>query len=130
MSGLGNGRSRSAAGGFGLGLLLVLAASAAPWPSSAFRASAAGLGAWSKIDPAQVLPMDQVPAEFRDQVAEVIRDHTFHRRGEPETFPCSAGLYMSLVNEPAITLASNGRAPPARACSLHRWASCGRSPSK
>ena len=105
MSGLGNSRSGSAERGFGLGLLLMLAVSIMPLPISTFSASAAGLGGWSKTDPARVLPMDQVPAEFREQVDEVIREHTFHRQGDPESFPCNAGLYMSLVNEPVITLA-------------------------
>ena len=104
MSGPGNSRSRAAERGFGLGLLLMLAVSTIPLPISTFRASAAGLG-WSRIDPAQVVPMDQIPAEYREQVGEVIRDHTFHQKGEPESFPCNAGLYMSLVNEPSITLA-------------------------
>jgi hypothetical protein len=63
----------------------------------------AGLG-W-RTDPAQVVPLDQIPPEYREHVAEVIRDHTFHRQGEAESFPCSAGLYLSLVNEPALTLA-------------------------
>ena len=35
----------------------------------------------------------------------MIRDHTFHRQGEAESFPCNAGLYMSLVNEPILTFA-------------------------
>ena len=63
----------------------------------------AGLG--RRIEPGQVIPLDQVPAEYREGVAEVIRDHTFHRQGEPESFPCNAGLYLSLVNEPILTLA-------------------------
>jgi hypothetical protein len=63
---------------------------------------AAGLG-W-RTDPAQVVPLNQIPAEYRDHIVEVIRDHTFHRQGDPETFPCSAGLYLSLVNEPLLTL--------------------------
>jgi len=58
-----------------------------------------------RTDPAQVVPLDQLPAEFRESVAEVIRDHTFHRQGEPDAFPCNAGLYLSLVNEPVLTLA-------------------------
>ena len=61
----------------------------------------AGLG--RRVDPAQVVPLDQLPAEYRESVAEVIRDHTFHRQGEAETFPCNAGLYLSLVNEPVLT---------------------------
>jgi hypothetical protein len=102
MSGPGNSRSRSADGGFGLGLLLMLAVSVTPLSTTSTWA--AGLG-WSRVDPAQVVPLDQIPAEFRESVSEVIRDHTFHRQGEPESFPCNAGLYMSLVNEPSITLA-------------------------
>src|SRR5262249_36738030 len=37
-------------------------------------------------------------------VAEVIRDHTFHRQGDAETFPCPGSLYLSLINEPTVTL--------------------------
>jgi hypothetical protein len=103
MSGPGNSRSRSVGGGFGLGLLLMLAVSITPPSTSTSTARAAGLG-WSRVDPAQVVPLDQIPAEFRESVSEVIRDHTFHRQGDPESFPCNAGLYMSLVNEPSITL--------------------------
>jgi hypothetical protein len=66
-------------------------------------AARAGLG--RRIDPAQVVPLDQLPGEFRESISEVIRDHTFHRQGEPESFPCNAGLYLSLVNEPILTLA-------------------------
>ncbi|APW60797.1 hypothetical protein [Paludisphaera borealis] len=104
MSGPGNSRSRSVGGGFGLGLLLMLAVSITPPSTSTSSARAAGLG-WSRVDPAQVVPLDQIPAEFRESVSEVIRDHTFHRQGDAESFPCNAGLYMSLVNEPSITLA-------------------------
>ena len=63
----------------------------------------AGLG--RRIDPAQVVPLDQLPGEYRESISEVIRDYTFHRQGEPESFPCNAGLYLSLVNEPILTLA-------------------------
>ncbi|MDR3622556.1 MAG: hypothetical protein P4L85_24610 [Paludisphaera borealis] len=104
MSGPGNSRSRSVGGGFGLVLLLMLAVSITPPSTSTSTARAAGLG-WSRVDPAQVVPLDQIPAEFRESVSEVIRDHTFHRQGDAESFPCNAGLYMSLVNEPSITLA-------------------------
>ena len=58
-----------------------------------------------KPDPAQVVPLDQIAPEFREDVAEVIRDHTFHRKGAPETFPCNSRVYLSLLNEPALTLA-------------------------
>jgi hypothetical protein len=67
------------------------------------RQALAGLGT-RHIDPAQVVPLHQLAAEHRDVVAEVIRDHTFHRQGEAETFPCPGSLYLSLINEPVVTL--------------------------
>ncbi len=98
MSGTGNIRLLARLGiriGLGLIAALVLTVPGSPAYSGLTR----------RVDPAQVLPLDQVPAEFRENVAEVIRDHTFHRQGEPDSFPCNAGLYLSLVNEPALTLA-------------------------
>lgn len=56
-------------------------------------------------DPAQIIPMDRVAPQHREGVAEVIRDHTFRRQGKPETFPCNPRIYLSLLNEPSITLA-------------------------
>jgi hypothetical protein len=56
-------------------------------------------------DPAQVVPLAEIAAPSRDAVAEIIRDNTFHHRGEPETFPCNSRIYLSLLNEPALTLA-------------------------
>jgi hypothetical protein len=56
-------------------------------------------------DPAQVIPLDQVSARHRESVAEVIRDHSFHRQGKAETFPCNPRIYLALLNEPALTLA-------------------------
>jgi len=56
------------------------------------------------VDPAQVVPIDQISPEHRESVTEVIRDHTFHRQGPPETFPCNPRVYLFLLNEPAITL--------------------------
>ncbi len=64
----------------------------------------AGLGT-RRIDPAQIVPLDQIGQEHRETVSEVIRDHTFHRQGEPDSFSCPSSLYLSLVNEPAVTLA-------------------------
>lgn len=58
-----------------------------------------------QVDPAQVVPLDKIAPEHRESVAEVIRDHTFHRKGEPETFPCHPRVYLSLLNEPSLTLA-------------------------
>jgi hypothetical protein len=64
----------------------------------------AGIGG-RYIDPAQVVPLQQIGPEHRDIVAEVIRDHTFHREGEADTFACPASLYLSLLNEPHVTVA-------------------------
>ena len=57
------------------------------------------------VDPAQVVPLDKIPPELREPVAEVIRDHTMHRKAAAETFPCHSKVYLSLLNEPAVTLA-------------------------
>jgi hypothetical protein len=92
-------RSRSGIGkALGRGLLLALCMGLAHAPAGA------GIG-WSKIDPAQVVPLELIPAEYREQVSEIIRDHTFHRKGDAEAFACDPSLYLALVNEPAITLA-------------------------
>ena len=58
-----------------------------------------------ELDPTQVVPLEQIAAESRDSVTEVIRDNTFHRRGAPEAFACNARIYLALLNEPALTLA-------------------------
>ena len=97
MTGPSHDRSRSGVGK-ALGILLTLSACLTT------AAADAGIG-WSKTDPSTVVPLDKIPAEFRGPVAEVIRDHTFHRKGDPEAFPCDPSLYLALVNEPAITLA-------------------------
>jgi hypothetical protein len=57
------------------------------------------------LDPTQIVPLDRITPDRRDVVAEVIRDHTFHRQGEADTFPCPPSLYLSLLNEPALTVA-------------------------
>ena len=64
----------------------------------------AGIGS-RHIDPAQIVPLNEITPEHRDVVVEVIRDHTFHRQGEADSFPCPSSLYLSLVNEPSLTLA-------------------------
>jgi hypothetical protein len=56
-------------------------------------------------DPAQVVPLDKMAPEYRDTVAEVIRDHTLHKKGAPDTFPCNPRMYLALLNEPLVTLA-------------------------
>lgn len=63
----------------------------------------AGLGG-RHIEPEQVVPLNQLGAEHREIVAEVIRDHTFHHQGAPDTFPCQGNLYLSLVGEPLVPL--------------------------
>lgn len=68
-------------------------------------ASGTALAGLRHIDPAEVLPMAQIAPEQRESVAEVIRDHTFHRQSEPDTFPCSPQVYLTLLDEPALTLA-------------------------
>ncbi len=60
-------------------VVAVVAVMTAPMGVTTARARA-GLGGRS-IDPAQVVPLHLVAPERRDIVAEVIRDHTFHRQG-------------------------------------------------
>jgi hypothetical protein len=57
------------------------------------------------VDPAQIVPLDQLAPGHRETVAEVIRDHTIHRKGATDSFPCNGQIYLGLVDEPAITLA-------------------------
>jgi hypothetical protein len=91
-----NGRSLlSSRNQVGLAIVLMVVL-ASPVPRAR-----AGLG--RRIDPSQVVPLDRLAPEYRESVTEVIRDHTFHRQGEAETFPCNAGLYLTLVNEPVLT---------------------------
>ena len=80
-----------------LGLVGFGTAFAPPTPAPAGGARA--------VDPALVVPLDKIPAEYRDTVTEVIRDNTMHRKGSADTFPCHSKVYLSLVNEPAVTLA-------------------------
>lgn len=98
MNRTGNGRSLwLSKAPLALGMMaLVLLTAGSPFAQ-------AGLG--RRFDPAQVVPLDQLPGEYRESISEVIRDCTFHHQGEPESFPCNAGLYLSLVNEPILTLA-------------------------
>ena len=67
------------------------------------KVAVAGLG-MRRIDPSQIVPLEQIAPESREGVAEVIRDHTFHRQGTPDTFPCDPTLYSTLLNEPDLTL--------------------------
>jgi hypothetical protein len=79
-------------------VVAIVAMSFGPHPDAA-----AGLGS-RYPDPAQVLPLDQIAPQHREAIAEVIRDYTFHRQGETETFPCHGSLYLSLLNEPLVPL--------------------------
>ncbi len=90
-------RSRKAGNLVCLVLGFAIASGAEPAPAGG------GLGS-RHIDPAQVLPLDQIPSEHREGVAEVIRDHSFHRLGESDRFPCPGNLYLSLLNEPLVPL--------------------------
>ena len=63
----------------------------------------AGLGT-RHTDPSQVLPLDQLAYEYRESISEVIREHTFHRQGDPESFHCQGDLYLNLLNEPLVPL--------------------------
>lgn len=56
-------------------------------------------------EPETVIPLDQVAPERRASVAEVVQEATFHKQGKAETFPANPRLYLSLLNEPAVTLA-------------------------
>jgi hypothetical protein len=58
-----------------------------------------------RVDPAALVPLDRIGPEHRESVAETIRDHTIHRKGAPDSFPCHAPVYLGLLDEPAITLA-------------------------
>lgn len=73
------------------------------WAISAVASGARG--ADRHPDPASVVPLDQIAADRRDEVAEVIRENTFARRGDPDTFPCNPRVYLALLNEPSLTLA-------------------------
>ncbi len=81
---------------FVFGLVGLLAAIAPP------KASPAGP---RTLDPAQVVPLDKIPPQHRESVVEIIRDHTMHRKAPADTFPCNSKTYLSLMNEPAVTLA-------------------------
>ena len=79
-----------------LGLIALASASA---PTTALTAGARA------IDPALVVPLDKIAPQHREAVVEIIRDHTMHRKAPADTFPCHSKLYLTLINEPAVTLA-------------------------
>jgi hypothetical protein len=88
----GAGRS-SAVAALGLVAALVLAG------------ATSAQGSLRPTDPSEVVPLDKIAPQYRETVAEVIRDHTLHRRSAAETFPCNPRVYLCLLNEPALTLA-------------------------
>jgi hypothetical protein len=57
-----------------------------------------------KPDPATVLPLEQIAEQHRGNVADVIRNHTLHRRGAPDTFPANPRIYLALLEQPVLTL--------------------------
>ena len=63
------------------GIVGLLAAIAPP------KASPAGT---RSLDPASVVPLDKIPVQHRESVAEIIRDHTMHRKAPADTFPCNS----------------------------------------
>lgn len=64
------------------------------------RSEAAG----RRVEPGAIVPIERLAPERRDDVVEVIRDYSFHRQGKPETFPCNPRIYLSLLNDPILTL--------------------------
>ncbi len=75
----------------------------ASWTSAA-GPSGLGILPDRRVDPSQILPMQLVAPEFRSSVEETIRSSSFRHRGPAETFPCNPRLYLSLLNDPALTL--------------------------
>ena len=76
------------------------------WVGATFPGGRRLLAAGSRrVEPAQVVPLDQIAPAHRESVAETIRDHTIHRKGTPDSFSCHPSVYLGLIDEPAITLA-------------------------
>jgi hypothetical protein len=87
-----------------IGNVVAVVAIVTAWSAATMPPARAAIGG-RHIEPAEIVPLDQIAAERRDAVAEVIREHTFHRQGETDTFPCPASLYLGLLNEPHVTVA-------------------------
>jgi hypothetical protein len=62
-------------------------------------------GGTRHVDPNTIVPLNEIAPQHRDSVADVVTSPSFHRQGSPDTFPCNPQLYLSLLNEPALTLA-------------------------
>jgi hypothetical protein len=76
----------------------LLATCLSPWRPAATAAT-------GKVDPATVVPMHLIAPDHQATVAEVIRSPSFHRKGAPDTFPANPRIYLTLVNQPVLTLA-------------------------
>jgi hypothetical protein len=85
----------------GMMIPVVVAAFLAPTTQDAHALAAGGL---KRIDPAELVPMGEIPPQHRDEVADVIRNHQLHRRGPAETFPANPRIYLSLLGDPVLTL--------------------------
>ena len=62
-------------------------------------------GGTRHLDPSQIVPLSQIAPEHRAAITEILTSPTFQRQGEADSFPCHPRLYLSLLNEPALTLA-------------------------
>jgi hypothetical protein len=73
-------------------------------------------GGTKHSDPAQVVPLQLIAAEHRESVSEVLTSYSFHHQGAPDAFPCHPQVYLSLLNQPVLTLAlwNDLSATPAR----------------
>ncbi len=56
-------------------------------------------------DPVDEFPIHLIPGARRAEVEEIVRKSHFRQRSRPETFPCQPQVYLSVLNEPALTLA-------------------------
>ena len=50
--------------------------------------------------PARSCRLTNSSLEYREVVAEVIRDNHFHQQSKPDTFPCNPRIYLGLLNDP------------------------------
>ena len=55
------------------------------YPDRAAMALRQGIADLHGVEPANVLPLDQVPEAYREQVVEIIRDATLHRKSPTDT---------------------------------------------
>ena len=74
------------------------------WLLSLATGTVQAAGGGRRVDPESVLPIRELAPDRQAEVAEVIRDATLHRRGQPETFPCNPKTYLALLGDPLLTL--------------------------